>query len=153
MADPCKAYKDEVQSASQNLARVLDDPDHTPDDYKRARQNLAQAEGNLNACQINNPLSTPMTRVGQTMVTVGDYTYWFVVDLAGRILYSRWKLGSAYQGWREVGGDGRTDATPAASVIQRANYIFLSIKGLDGNLYLNQGELHPEGTDTWVGWQ
>jgi hypothetical protein len=67
----------------------------------------------------------------------------------GRIFYNWWHLGGAGQ-WRELEGGGRTDATPAAALVGvDNNYLFVVIKGLDGQLYLNQGNLGKP----FVGWQ
>jgi hypothetical protein len=113
--------------------------------------NLLKLQGDLDACNAK-------TNVGQAMVTLGDYTYLFVVEsLEGRILYSKWKLGDGPSKWHEVGGgggNGRTDAAPAAAVVEKSNYIFISIKEpVTGNLRLNQGVLNPSGQDIWVGWR
>jgi hypothetical protein len=67
----------------------------------------------------------------------------------GRIFYNWWRLGSGGQGWRELDGNGRTNATPAAALVGGNNdYLFAVVKGLDGNLYLNQGNLGQ----AFVGW-
>ncbi len=67
----------------------------------------------------------------------------------GRIFYTWWPLGSGGQGWQELDGDGRTDAAPAAALVgQNNDYLFAVVKGLDGNVYLNQGTL-GQG---FVGW-
>jgi hypothetical protein len=53
-------------------------------------------------------------------------------------------------GFTELTGGGRTDAAPAAALVgPQHNYLFVVIKGLDGNLYVNQGELGKPFT----GWQ
>jgi hypothetical protein len=53
-------------------------------------------------------------------------------------------------GWRELDGDGRTDAAPAAALVgDDHSYLFVVVKGLNGNLYLNQGQLGRP----FVGWQ
>jgi hypothetical protein len=48
-----------------------------------------------------------------------------------------------------VPGNGRTDAGPAAALVDRGNYAFIMVKGLDNNIYLNQGG--PGGS--FVGWR
>lgn len=126
--------------------------DSNPKEVARSRASLNRAKIDLDKCKRNFPFETPMTKVGQAIVTVADYTYLFAVDPDGRILYTKWKLGSVAPGWQDVGGEGRTDAAPAATVVERSSYIFMTIKGLDGYIYLNQGQLNPEGEDSWVGW-
>jgi hypothetical protein len=41
--------------------------------------------------------------------------------------------------WAEVEGNGRTDTAPAAGAV--SNHIFIAVKGLGGNLFLNQADL------------
>jgi hypothetical protein len=70
-------------------------------------------------------------------------------DTAGRISYNR-RDGS---GWREPDGDGRTDAAPAAAVVD-GDYAEIAIKGLSdgsgvGGLFLNQGHLGA----SFTGWE
>jgi hypothetical protein len=66
-----------------------------------------------------------------------------------RIFYSWWKLGEAGSPFIELTGGGRTDAAPTASLVGKDhNYLFVVVKGLDGNLYLNQGILGKP----FVGW-
>jgi hypothetical protein len=68
----------------------------------------------------------------------------------GRIFYNWWQLGQGGMGWRELDGDGRTDAAPAAALVgDDHSYLFVVVKGLNGNLYLNQGQLGRP----FVGWQ
>jgi hypothetical protein len=68
----------------------------------------------------------------------------------GRIFYNWSILGGAGVGWREIDGNGQTDAAPAAALVNTTNdYLFVAVKGSDGNVSLNQGQLgHP-----FVGWQ
>jgi hypothetical protein len=83
------------------------------------------------------------------MVTAGNYVYQFAVAVDGRVLYNRWKLGGAAEGWREMGGGkGLTDAAPAAAAV--GDYIFVSVKAAGNNagILVNQGSGY-----TWVGWQ
>ena len=56
-----------------------------------------------------------------------------------RIFTNRCVLGQNFQGWVEVEGGGRTDAAPAAAAL--GTYMFVAVKGLDGRVWLNQGEL------------
>src|SRR5205085_1046438 len=41
--------------------------------------------------------------------------------------------------WREMEGGGRTDAAPAAGAV--GTHLFVAVKGLDGNIYLNQADV------------
>jgi hypothetical protein len=68
-------------------------------------------------------------------------------DTEGRIFYNWSVFGQGGQGWRELEGGGRTDAAPAAALV--GTYLFVVVKGLDGNIYLNQGELGQP----FVGWE
>jgi len=54
-------------------------------------------------------------------------------------------------GWMGLGGDVLTDAAPAAALVgdPGAYYLFVAIKGLDNQLYLNQGGL----SGPFVGWR
>lgn len=66
---------------------------------------------------------------------IGAYSPVLVaVGLDGRVYYNN------YSGWLQLDGDGRTDAAVAAALVGN-NYLFVVAKGLDGQLYLNQGEL------------
>jgi hypothetical protein len=72
------------------------------------------------------------------------------VGTDGRIFYDWSDLGQGGHGFTELDGGGRTDAAPAAALVgPQHNYLFVVIKGLDGNLYVNQGELGKP----FVGWQ
>jgi hypothetical protein len=80
----------------------------------------------------------------------GDITATVAVSIDGRIFYDWWALGQGGHGFTELKGGGRTDAAPAAALVgPQHNYLFVAIKGLDGNIYLNQGELGKP----FVGWR
>jgi len=81
------------------------------------------------------------TSAGRTSVVVA-------ADKEGHIHYDWWDLGQGGSGWREIEGKWQTNAPPAATLVAN-NYLFVMIKGLDGNLYLNQGNLGKP----FVGWQ
>jgi hypothetical protein len=87
-------------------------------------------------------LSPALTSSGRRTVAVSIAT-------DGRIMYDWWDLGGGAHGWREVPGNGRTNAAAAAAAVSDGTYVFIVIKGLDGNVYLNQGT--PGGS--FVGWQ
>ena len=89
--------------------------------------------------QVRTSVAPGASSSGSTSVAVATGT-------DGRIYYNWWLLGQGGAGWRELDGDGRTDA---ALVGPGNDYLFVAVKGLDGNVYLNQGQLgHP-----FVGWQ
>jgi hypothetical protein len=71
--------------------------------------------------------------------------------LDGRIFYFHgWNdTGRGVYNWIELDGNGRTNAGPAAALVGGGSYLFVAVKGLDGNLYLNQGVLGKP----FVGWQ
>lgn len=116
---------------------------------------LLAAQKALDKCNASQPIITaPLTKFDQAMVTVaGGHTYLFVVALDGRILYTRWKLGGGGNPWQEVGGSGIAYSGPAASIVSGTKYIFITVRGGDDKVWLNQGTLDPVGIDTWVGWR
>ena len=70
----------------------------------------------------------------------GEISVMVATSPDGRIFYNWWKLGEGGHGWVELEGDGRTDAAPAAALVgDNSSYLFVVIKGLNGQLYLNQG--------------
>jgi subtilisin family serine protease len=89
------------------------------------------------------------TNVAPTESSDGNRTFAAVTATDGRIMYTWWDLGGGMNGWREVPGSGHTDVAPSASLVDNGMYAFVMVKGLDGNVYLNQGT--PGGS--WVGWQ
>jgi hypothetical protein len=93
---------------------------------------------------------TVQSKVAPAEACSGNTTAAMAVGTDGRIFYNWWELGQGPQGWREMPGGGRTDVAPAAGLVNTDNhYLFALVKALDGNLYLNQGELGR----TFVGWQ
>jgi hypothetical protein len=56
MGDHCQPYVDALNAAQQHLTAVLNDPDHTPADFKAAKQAVTNAENGLNQCRANPPL-------------------------------------------------------------------------------------------------
>ncbi|MBV2153019.1 hypothetical protein [Kitasatospora sp. SUK 42] len=83
-------------------------------------------------------------------ITAADNTIAIVAtDPNGHIFYSHWQQGGAGTPFVELNGDGQTDAAPAAALVgPQHNYLFVVVKGLDGNLYVNQGVLGG----AFVGW-
>lgn len=151
MADPCQAQKAQLSAAQKHYADDINN-NATSDELNRDRQLVGQAKAALDQCRANPPFATPHTNFAQAMVTVADYTYLFAVDLDGRILYNKWQLGGSGPGWHEVGGGGIAYEAPSAAVVAGSKYIFLTVKGRDGSIWLNQGQLNPGGVDVWVGW-
>ena len=66
-----------------------------------------------------------------------ETTSFFAKHPDGRIFYNRAPLGQGGVGWREMEGDGRTDAAPAAGAV--GTHVFVVIKGLDGNVFIQVG--------------
>jgi hypothetical protein len=89
------------------------------------------------------------TNVAPAVATTPDGVIFYAKDLQGRIFANRVVLGQAGQGWVELQGNGRTDAAPAAALVGRVPYIFAAVKGLDGFVYINQGDLGRP----YVGWR
>ena len=90
------------------------------------------------------------TNVAPGESSSGNMTAIVATSTDGRIFYNWWELGQGASKWVELDGSGRTDAAPAAAMVGNLNnYLFVAVKGLDGQLYLNQGDLGK----TFVGWQ
>jgi hypothetical protein len=68
-------------------------------------------------------------------------------DKQGHIFYNWWNLGQGARGWREIEGGGTTHATPAIALVGK--YAFVAIRGTDGSIYLNQGDVNKP----FVGWR
>lgn len=134
---------------------VLNDPNHSGQDEMFARQRLANAENDLAICKHNPPFPPPKTNFGQALVTIADFTYTFAVDLDGRVLYTKGKLGGGGSAWHEVGRGsftGSAASAPAATIVASASFLFMTIRDSNGQIWLNQAQLNPEGEDGWVGW-
>jgi hypothetical protein len=69
------------------------------------------------------------------------------VDAQGRTFYSYWNRGASGTPFVQLAGSVTTDAAPAAALVGK--YLFVVIKGRDGNVYLNQGVLGKP----FVGWK
>ncbi|WP_157650138.1 hypothetical protein [Burkholderia ubonensis] len=66
----------------------------------------------------------------------------------GVVSYNWWILGQGQRGWQQLDGNVRTDVAPAAALVG-STYLFVVIKGIDGKLYLNQGQV----SKPFVGWR
>ena len=93
--------------------------------------------------------ATIKTNVAPAVARSPDGVIFFATDTTGRIFQNRVVLGQAGQGWRELEGSGRTDASPAAAICGNAPYVFVAVKGYDQNVYINQGGVGGP----YVGWQ
>ena len=93
------------------------------------------------------PSTVQITRNVLSFLSENRNVVFVATDTEGRIFYNRSVFGKGGQGWRELEGGGRTDAAPAAALV--GTYLFVVVKGLDGNIYLNQGELGQP----FVGWE
>lgn len=90
------------------------------------------------------------TNFAAAVASSGSTTSVVATSPDGRILYDWWGLGEGGHGWVELPGGGRTDAAPAAALVGSDHRsLFVVVKGLDGQLYLNQGQLGG----SFVGWQ
>jgi hypothetical protein len=67
----------------------------------------------------------------------------------GRIFFNDYSLEGPLGIWKEPLGEGRTNAAPAVSIVASQDYMFMAVKGLDGYIYLNQGN----SSGPFVGWQ
>ena len=112
--------------------------------------NLYLNQGGLGELQVGWQIINFQTRVAPCATSSGNISVIVAVSTDGRIFYSWWELGKAGSAFIELSGGGHTDVPPAASLVGNdSNYLFVVVKGLDGNLYLNQGELGKP----FVGWQ
>ena len=80
--------------------------------------------------------------------SAGNLSVVVATDKKGRVFYNWWAVGEGGRGWQELdGGQGQTNVAPAAALV--GNYLFVLIKGFDGNIHLNQGDLGKP----FVGWR
>ena len=101
------------------------------------------------ACQCQrDPQLHMQTNVAPAVAATPDGVLMFATDTDGRVYQNRVVLGQAAQGWIELEGNGHTDAAPAAALVGNNPYVFVAMKGLDQNVYINQGGLGSE----YVGW-
>jgi hypothetical protein len=109
--------------------------------------------GNCRADPVN-PIQAPATKFNPTLVSIGKIFYEFAVSSDNmHVLYTFWKLGGGSQGWYDLGSpttDTKAATGPAAAAYGTEDnyYIFVTVAGSDGKIYLNQG-FHAN----WVGWQ
>lgn len=78
------------------------------------------------------------TEGAPSFLGVGNSFYMFGNRSDGRIFYNRAILGQAGSGWTEMEGNGKTDRSPASGAV--GTHLFIAIKGLDGQIYLNQAD-------------
>src|SRR5262249_25369099 len=90
------------------------------------------------------------TNAGPGETSAGNRTVAFITDVYGRILYNWWDLGGGGHGWIEVPGGGRTADAVGSALVANGTYVFVIVRGLDNNLYLNQG---GPVDGVFVGWQ
>lgn len=67
------------------------------------------------------------TDVAPAVTSVADNVLFFAKSSDGRIFLQQAQLGRGGSAWAEIGGDGRTNAAPAAAAI--GNHIFVCVKG------------------------
>ncbi|SIT49563.1 hypothetical protein BN2475_1480002 [Paraburkholderia ribeironis] len=85
------------------------------------------------------------TDVAPGATSSGDHFVFLATTPDGRTAYKWGKLGGDESGWIDIGG--QTVASPAAALI--GTYLFVAVRGMDGNVWINQGELGQP----FVGWQ
>ena len=154
----CEREQDAVRATrtAYENAKKAQEEDPSPANFKNERQKYnawVEATKILSGCRMANA-EPPLTNVAPCLVNVGEWTYQFVVDPDGRVVYNKWVLGGGGTGWQVMPGDFRTDLPVAASAVQSRNYIFVSGKDrASGRLMLNQCEAtNPANPETWVGW-
>ena len=88
------------------------------------------------------------TYVSPVATGVGNYVYFFAVGTNGKIHYDYSEFQGGGHGWKLVNGDNPTAVSVAAGSV-RNDYIFITIKGNDKNVYLNQGGVLGSFQDVW----
>jgi hypothetical protein len=84
------------------------------------------------------------------LASSGNTTAIVAATADGRVFYDWWDLGQGGHGFTELDDGVLAGAAPAAALVgPQHDYLFVAIKGRDGRLYLNQGELGKP----FVGWQ
>jgi hypothetical protein len=90
------------------------------------------------------------TNFAPAAASSGNTSAIVAVDASGHIFYDWFELGGGGHGFQELAGNGQTNAAPAAALVgPNHNYLLVWIKGLDGSLQLNQGELGK----AFTGWR
>jgi hypothetical protein len=89
------------------------------------------------------------TNLSPAMASANDRTVIVAVDPSGTMFYNLWDFGGGAKGWISLGTNVKTNVAPAISLVARGNYMFIFAQGLDGKLYLNQGNVGG----SIVGWQ
>lgn len=86
-------------------------------------------------------LNTNLTSYASPAATgVGKYVYFFVVGTDGQVSYDYVEVGGGGHGWKMVADDNPPAAAVAAGAVGNS-YLFITIKGKDGKLYVNQGDV------------
>jgi hypothetical protein len=93
-------------------------------------------------------MQTISTNLGPASASAHDLSVEVAVNNAAKIYYNWWQLGQGKRGWSELNGGGQTHDDPAVSIAGNG-YIFAAIRGLDGTIQLNQGQV----ASPFVGWQ
>ena len=90
------------------------------------------------------------SNIAPAMASAGNRTIVAAADPNGVISYTWWDLGSAGQGWTQLGSDITTDTAPAVVLVDNGDYMFVVARGQDGDLHINQGGVTNASI---VGWQ
>jgi hypothetical protein len=107
-------------------------------------------QGNLGNRMVGWQRMNFQTGVAPSASCSGNISVVAATSKDGQIFYSWWELGKGGSEFIELMSEMRTDVSPAVALVGgEHNYLFVVIKGIDGNLYLNQGELGKP----FVGWR
>jgi len=79
-----------------------------------------------------------LTQLSPGVAGAGHAAYFFATRTDERVYFNRAVLGQGGSGWSEVDGNGRTNAAPSAAAI--GTHLYVAIKGLDGQILLNQAD-------------
>jgi dehydratase len=108
-------------------------------------------QGRLGKAIVGWQQMTATSNVAPGAGSSGKRSYLVVTGTDGRVRYDWWDLGGGGRGFREIPGGFRSDAAPAAGLVDNGNYVFVMAKDAGtGAAKLNQGV--PKAQDTWVGW-
>lgn len=84
------------------------------------------------------------------MASSGNVSVIVVKDKGGRVWYTWWNLGDSGPGWVPLDANVLADFSPAAALVgAHHDYLFVTIRGTDKQLYINQGNLGRP----FVGWR
>jgi hypothetical protein len=80
------------------------------------------------------------------VVSDGKSVYFFVTDPVGNVYFNTAVFGQAFKGWRRVANNVAAMSAPSAGAV--GTYLYIVMRGKDGQVYLNQGG--GEAFNTWA---